>query len=53
MVDGIVTTALEVVFGLFIVNMACRAFLYIDLLECAARLIAKLSGKSYDEDDED
>lgn len=53
MVDGIVMTALEIVFGLFIVNMACRAFLHIDLLEYAARLIAKLSDKSYDEDDED
>lgn len=48
-INHIVETALSVIFGIFIINLFCNAFLGIDLIETVQKLIAKWTGKANDD----
>lgn len=48
-INHVVEIALTIIFGIFIINLSCNAFLGIDLIKTVQKLIAKWTGKANDD----
>lgn len=51
LMNHIVEVAMSIIFGIFIINLACNAFLGFDLIETVQKLIARITGENKEDEE--